>query len=75
MTTGDCGDRSREGGEWRIRLDVIDTNPRAGALYRRMGFLPGKRHAYGYLKPVLGFGGSTEMVLPLPRRRRADDSG
>ena len=68
-------DFARRNGYERIRLDVIDTNLRAGGLYRRMGFLPGKRRAYGYLKPVLGFGGSTEMVLPLPRRRGADGSG
>lgn len=58
-------DFARRNGYERIRLDVIDANPRAGALYRRMGFLPGKHRRYGYLRPFLGFGGSTEMILPL----------
>lgn len=68
-------DFARRNGYERIRLDVIDTNPRARALYRRMGFLPGRHRTYGYLEPILGFGGSTEMILPLPRRRSVGDSG
>ncbi len=48
-----------------IRLDVVDTNDRARDLYLRLGFRPGKHSSYEFLRPELGFGGSTEMTLPL----------
>ena len=55
----------RRHGYDRIRLDVIDTNRRAQDLYLRFGFEVGRQSTYPYLKPFLGFGGSTEMYLPL----------
>lgn len=46
-----------------IRLDVIDTNPRARALYERCGFRAvGVSHT-GPLKWLFGFGSATEMHL------------
>lgn len=51
---------------WRgfsaIRLDVIDTNIRARALYERMGFAPWRKDSSGALKYVFGFDRSTAMV-------------
>lgn len=48
-----------------VRLDVIDTNPRARALYEREGFAPGKVQTLGPLKYVFGFSSATEMRFTL----------
>lgn len=45
-----------------IRLDVIDTNPAAQRMYERNGFLATKTEHFGYLRWLLGFGGSTTLV-------------
>lgn len=54
---------------WRgfsaIRLDVIDTNLRARALYERKGFSPWRKDSAGPLKYVFGFDHSTSMVHDL----------
>lgn len=52
-----------------IRLDVIDSNARARALYEREGFLPTKTERLGVLKHVFGFASSTTMVRPLTAAR------
>jgi ribosomal protein S18 acetylase RimI-like enzyme len=44
-----------------VRLDVIDTNPRARMLYERFGFRETKRHSFSALQPLLGFGGSSTL--------------
>jgi ribosomal protein S18 acetylase RimI-like enzyme len=44
-----------------IRLDVIDTNPRARALYERRGFTPVRTEHTPYLRKLLGFGAVTTM--------------
>ncbi|MET9469923.1 GNAT family N-acetyltransferase [Streptomyces sp. NPDC006544] len=44
-----------------IRLDVIDTNPRARALYERRGFTAGRTEHTPYLRGLLGFGAVTTM--------------
>jgi len=49
----------------RVRLDVIDINAKAKKLYERMGFTAVKVDSYPYLKWLLGFGGSTTMVLKI----------
>lgn len=46
-----------------IRLDVIDTNPRAKKLYERKGFKVVKVERFSYLKPILGFSSSSMMKL------------
>lgn len=46
----------------RIRLDVIDTNLRARALYEREGFCEKSEISLGILSPVFGFSRATEMV-------------
>ena len=48
-----------------VRLDVIDTNPRARALYEREGFHPVRTAPLGPLKYVFGFASATTMVRQL----------
>ncbi len=46
----------------QTRLDVIDTNPRARALYEREGFVAGERHDLGPLRLLFGFRHATTMI-------------
>lgn len=48
-----------------VRLDVIDTNPRARALYEREGFMAQGQEHTGPLRPVFGFSSATRMVKRL----------
>ena len=48
-----------------IRLDVIDANWRARALYEREGFTPTNTEKLGLLRHLFGFAASTTMVRPL----------
>ena len=50
-----------------IRLDVIDTNPRARKLYESKGFVATKTEHFPYLKWLIGFSGATTMVFTVPR--------
>lgn len=45
-----------------LRLDVIDSNPRARALYEREGFVPGGEQKLGPLRHVFGFESATTMI-------------
>ncbi|MFD6227602.1 GNAT family N-acetyltransferase [Streptomyces sp. NPDC060232] len=45
----------------RVRLDVIDANPRARALYERHGFSAVRTEQTPYLKHLMGFGAVTTM--------------
>ncbi|MFF2847542.1 GNAT family N-acetyltransferase [Streptomyces sp. NPDC058001] len=45
----------------RIRLDVIDVNPRAKALYERHGFSAVRTQQAPFLRRLLGFGAVTTM--------------
>ena len=49
----------------KIRLDVIDINPKAKKLYKRVGFKTVKTENFPYLKNTLGFGGVTTMELKI----------
>lgn len=49
-----------------IRLEVIDTNIRARALYERLGFAPWRSETLGPLRHVFGFSRAVTMVRPLP---------
>lgn len=49
----------------RVRLDVIDTNPRARALYERQGFIAEETSDIGPLRHVFGFRNSTTMICKL----------
>ncbi len=48
-----------------IRLEVIDSNWRARALYERQGFMPLRTESMGLLRHVFGFAAATTMVRPL----------
>lgn len=50
-------------GYTKVRLDVIDINPRARALYEREGFVAGDSTDIGPLSHIFGFQNSTEMVF------------
>lgn len=58
-------EEARTRGYASVRLDVIDTNPRARALYERHGFEPHNTSHLGVLKPVFRFGSATTMVRQL----------
>lgn len=58
-------DRARSKGFERIRLDVIDENTRARALYERRGFQPVSHSAMGPLHRIFGFSGATTMIKEL----------
>ncbi|MFI1016602.1 GNAT family N-acetyltransferase [Streptomyces sp. NPDC020965] len=49
----------------RIRLDVIDVNPRARALYARHGFVPVHTERTPWLRGPMGFGAVTTMSRPV----------
>lgn len=49
----------------RVRLDVIDTNPKARKLYERFGFIGVKTESFPQLRSILGFGGVTTMELSI----------
>ncbi|MGW3816911.1 GNAT family N-acetyltransferase [Streptomyces sp. NPDC005046] len=49
----------------QIRLDVIDTNPRARGLYERRGFTAVRTEPTPYLRGLLGFGAVTAMHRPV----------
>lgn len=53
---------ARDRGFTSIRLDVVDTNPKARKLYESQGFVAIKTDWHPYLKPFLGFSSSTTMV-------------
>ncbi len=54
---------AKDNGYKYVRLDVIDNNRRARALYERHGFLPKDTDELGPLKHLFGFSSSTRMVL------------
>jgi len=55
-------DEARRRGYAQVRLDVVDTNPRAKALYRHVGFKEVKTVKIGLLKHIFGFNAATTMV-------------
>lgn len=74
-------DEAAASGYPAIRLDVVDGNQRARALYSRHGFLPTRTENLGPLRHLFGFKTSTTMVRPLPlgpqpvRLRSAESRG
>lgn len=48
-----------------VRLDVIDSNPRARALYERRGFTPLQTNHMGPLRHIFGFAAATAMERPV----------
>ena len=54
---------ARARGYERVRLDVIDINPRARRLYERKGFVAVSTERFAWLRWLLKFGGATRMEL------------
>lgn len=54
---------ARRRGYTQVRLDVVDTNPRARALYERMGFRAVETQQMGILRHFFGFSSATIMVI------------
>lgn len=59
---GAITDTARNRGFKEVRLDVINTNPRARALYERQGFVAIKTARLGPLRHIFGFSSATTMV-------------
>lgn len=55
-------DEAKRRGYTQVRLDVVDTNPRAKALYRHVGFKELKTVKIGMLRHIFGFKASTTMI-------------
>ena len=53
---------ARQRGLTRVRLDVIDSNPRARTLYERHGFVPQGTRRTGPFRYIFGFRASTTMT-------------
>lgn len=61
-----CFEESRLAGKKEISLHVVDTNPRARALYQRLGFRTVRVERFGWLaERWMGFGAQEFMVRPL----------
>ena len=58
-------DEGRARGYAHVRLDVIDTNWRARALYERLGYRTVKTDSIGLLRFAFGFTSALTMVKPL----------
>jgi ribosomal protein S18 acetylase RimI-like enzyme len=61
-------DEATARGYHSIRLDVVDANWRARALYERQGFVATHTEHIGLLRHLFGFAASTTMVRPLAAR-------
>ena len=46
-----------------VRLEVVEENHRALALYRRLGFAEERRRFTPWMRPLFGFGASRTMIL------------
>ena len=57
--------KARVFGYSRIRLDVIDANPRARFLYERQGFIAANTSEIGPLRHLFGFRRATTMIYEL----------
>jgi len=57
---------ARASGKRFVRLDVIDRNPRAQALYERLGFTVTRVQSFRYKERWVGFGAMISMEQPVP---------
>lgn len=58
-------DEARARGYASVRLEVVDTNPRARALYARLGFAVVRETPIGALRHIFGFRTALTMVRPV----------
>ena len=63
---------ARARGQRSVRLDVIDSNKRARALYLGQGFEPGGRVTTGPLRHIFGFQAAQTMIWTPPPQRVRD---
>jgi ribosomal protein S18 acetylase RimI-like enzyme len=63
-------DEAARRGYRSIRLDVVDANWRARALYERQGFMATRTENLGVLRHIFGFASSTTMVRPLTAQNK-----
>ena len=66
------GDEAARRGLSEVRLDVIEANPRARALYERRGFRATITTQTGILRHLFGFRCVTTMVRPIAGAHHAD---
>ncbi|WP_256103612.1 N-acetyltransferase [Streptomyces sp. ODS05-4] len=57
----------------RVRLDVVDVNPRARALYERHGFTAVRTERTPFLRGLMGFGAVTTMHRTVPAGPRGGE--
>ena len=62
---GAVSEQARTCGAKTVQLDVIDTNPRARALYEKVGFEPISEEKTGPFRWVFGFSSATRMERPV----------
>jgi len=62
---GEIRNTALEHGKRFVRLDVIDSNPRAQALYAREGYKVTKTQSFRYKERWVGFGAMISMELPV----------
>lgn len=62
---GGLCDVARARGYGAVRLEVVDTNLRARALYQRQGFRVTRRDEMGVLRHAFGFAATTTMICDL----------
>ena len=63
---------AKSAGFHRVRLDVVNSNPRAKALYERMGFTAFGEENIGLLKYIYGFSSVTKMLLEIENSKICD---
>ncbi|MGV9943489.1 GNAT family N-acetyltransferase [Streptomyces sp. NPDC003401] len=71
LLLGEIAAVAAENGCRRVRLDVVDTNPRARALYERHGFVARRTERTPWLRRLMGFGAVTTMHRPVSAADRA----
>lgn len=66
---------AREDGFRWVRLDVVDVNPRAQALYERVGYRVTEVQSFRYMRRLVGYGGMTSMELTVAESADLRDDG
>ncbi len=61
---------AKKRGKKRVRLDVINTNPRAKALYAKVGFVETGTEKLGPFKYLFGFSSATKMEYVSEKQHR-----
>jgi ribosomal protein S18 acetylase RimI-like enzyme len=70
-----AADLARARGDHAVRLSVVDSNPRARALYERLGFVAGRTERLGVLGHLYGVRAATTMVRAVAPAPGSQDPG